>query len=162
MLADELLELSKRLVEHGGAAADQATLRRAVSTAYYALFHLLISEATLNWGRSEYRPQLGRLFEHGSMKRASEKVIAEYNKQLKKKPPVAADDLRIQQQLQTVAEAFIELQEGRIEADYVTSRVWQHDHAILLVDSAARTFDTWTAIRTEPASQAYLVSMLGK
>ena len=52
------------------------------------------------------------------MKRASEKVIAEYNKQVKNKPPVPSDIMRIQHQLETVAEAFIELQEGRIEADF--------------------------------------------
>ena len=49
----------------------QAGLRRAVSTAYYSLFHLLISEATSNWSRAEQRPALGRIFEHGKMKNAS-------------------------------------------------------------------------------------------
>src|SRR5580658_2808224 len=67
--AEDLLELARHLaLEPTGAR--QACLRRAVSTAYYALFHLLISEATLNWGRPELRSELGRFFEHGRMRSA--------------------------------------------------------------------------------------------
>ena len=36
----------------------QASLRRALSTAYYALFHLLISEAVANWNRVNLRQRL--------------------------------------------------------------------------------------------------------
>ena len=60
----ELLELAKHLA-NGNETHRQASLRRAVSTAYYALFHLLVSETTLNWKPVETRAALGRLFEHG-------------------------------------------------------------------------------------------------
>ena len=43
--ADELLELAMAFEWHGS----QAVLRRTVSTAYYALFHLLIHEAVGKW-----------------------------------------------------------------------------------------------------------------
>src|ERR1035438_8098301 len=42
------------------------------STAYYALFHLLIREATGNWKRDVQRARLARTFEHGRMRKASE------------------------------------------------------------------------------------------
>ena len=58
--AQELLELAKGLADLHPEKAHQASLRRAVSTAYYAIFHLLISEATSNWARPELRNQLGR------------------------------------------------------------------------------------------------------
>ena len=53
--ADDLLDLSKQLANLEPENPRQASLRRAVSTAYYALFHLLISEATRNWKRAEHR-----------------------------------------------------------------------------------------------------------
>jgi len=68
-------------------ARRQANLRRSVSTAYYALFHLLISEATLNWARPELRPMLGRLFDHGPMCSASENKEADLNRYLGDDPP---------------------------------------------------------------------------
>jgi hypothetical protein len=44
--ADDLFELAKHLANLEPVNPRQASLRRAVSTAFYALFHLLISEAT--------------------------------------------------------------------------------------------------------------------
>ena len=61
--ADDLLDLAQQLANLKPANPRQACLRRAVSTAYYALFHLIF-EATLNWGRAELRPDLGRVFGH--------------------------------------------------------------------------------------------------
>ena len=74
--AEDLLELARHLANLERIQPRQAYLRRAVSTAYYALFHLLISEATLNWGRSDLRAELGRVFAHGKMKSASVEVRA--------------------------------------------------------------------------------------
>jgi len=44
--AQDLLEQSSHLANREPRRPRQASLRRAVSTAYYALFHLLIQEAT--------------------------------------------------------------------------------------------------------------------
>ena len=70
--ADELLELAQDIANLHPDHPHQASLRRAVSTAYYALFHLLISEATANWQRPELRAVLGRVFDHGPMKQTEE------------------------------------------------------------------------------------------
>src|SRR5438132_9883570 len=85
--ADDLLGLAQHLASLYPAHPHQASLRRAVSTAYYALFHLLVSEATLNWARVELRPALGRLFDHGPMKAAAEIKIAQLNAYFKGNPP---------------------------------------------------------------------------
>jgi hypothetical protein len=50
---------------------NQATLRRAVSTDYYSIFHLLIFESCQLWGSSEHRHSLSRQFDHNLMKTAS-------------------------------------------------------------------------------------------
>jgi hypothetical protein len=43
-LAHDLLQQANHLATYEGANPSQASLRRAVSTAYYALFHLLIED----------------------------------------------------------------------------------------------------------------------
>src|SRR2546422_11077721 len=48
VLHDDLLALARRTLERdaGRGRPRQASLRRTISTAYYALFHLLVHEAT--------------------------------------------------------------------------------------------------------------------
>jgi hypothetical protein len=53
---------------------NQATLRRAVSTAYYSIFHLLIFESCQLWGLAERRQNLARQFDHDPMRTASRLV----------------------------------------------------------------------------------------
>jgi hypothetical protein len=50
-LPEDLLEQAQHLVSGERTRPRQASLRRALSTAYYSLFHLLISEATQLWKR---------------------------------------------------------------------------------------------------------------
>jgi len=69
--ANDLLKEAYHLASRGGKNPKQASLRRAVSTAYYALFHLLISDFVANWKVKSQRDKLARLFEHGRMKGAS-------------------------------------------------------------------------------------------
>ena len=69
---DDLLDVARQLTALHTENPHQASLRRAVSTAYYVLFHLLVSEATANWARPDLRPALGRCFDHGPMRTASE------------------------------------------------------------------------------------------
>jgi hypothetical protein len=64
-LPRELLDSARSL--HQVIPATQATLRRAVSTAYYALFHFLVEEACANWTRPEQRHALARTFIHRHM-----------------------------------------------------------------------------------------------
>src|SRR5882757_780670 len=108
--ADDLLELARHLASLEPTNPGQASLRRAVSTAYYALFHLLISEATINWGRPELRSELGRVFEHGKMKSASTKRRAALQADFAKKPPPSSA-LVISRHLYTVADTFIDMQQ---------------------------------------------------
>jgi hypothetical protein len=51
-IAHELLDQAHHLATYEGTNPTQAGLRRAVSTAYYALFHLLTDEAARGWGSS--------------------------------------------------------------------------------------------------------------
>lgn len=139
----------------------QASLRRAVSTACYALFHLLVSEATSNWSRVEFRSALGRIFEHGKMKNASSNRASELNALLKKTPP-GSPEPTVLAGLLVVTKAFLQAHRQREDADYNTSREWTRTEVWNLIDSVSKAFESWNAIREEPEAQAYLVSLLGK
>lgn len=83
MFHDDLLQLARRTFEldAGPGRPRQATLRRTISTAYYALFHLLVSEATSRMGlrgpdAKRFQRGLGRAFEHETMKLASAAIKA--------------------------------------------------------------------------------------
>src|SRR5580658_11266364 len=69
--AEDLLKQAFLLLNKESKNPTQASLRRSVSTAYYALFHLLIQEASANWSRADTRDYLARAFEHRTMKQAS-------------------------------------------------------------------------------------------
>jgi hypothetical protein len=55
--------------------AQQHATPLAVSSSYYALFHLLVSEAVANWKTGRQRAGLARAFEHGKMKKAAERAV---------------------------------------------------------------------------------------
>jgi uncharacterized protein (UPF0332 family) len=131
----------------------QATLRRAVSTAYYALFHLLIEEACGNWTRREQRPALARVFAHGTMAGASDSRIKRHKN---------AAHGSVEFQLHSVASAFYQLQQERHKADYDLSNKLSAADVELAIGLAADAFETWDTIRNEQIAQDYLFSLLFK
>lgn len=160
--ADHLLEQARHLANRERKRPRQASLRRAVSTAYYALFHLLISEATLNWKRVDQRTLLARFFEHGKMRAASERQRGECNRFINSTPPPAPGrELECMQHLHLVADTFIEAQQQRHAADYDNARPWDREEARTLISQVESAFESWRAIRDEPAAHAYLISLLG-
>ncbi len=78
--ADDLLEQAEFLANRDPLSPKQASLRRAVSTAYYALFHLLIDEAVGNWRVARQRGVLARTFDHGKMKSVCEALVTNFYK----------------------------------------------------------------------------------
>ena len=151
---DELLQQAKELVHKNPIHPTQADLRRAVSSAYYALFHLLIFEACLNWSNDISRPGLARMFEHGLMKKVSKRVTDAG------KMPYAGDDPVIVHKLRSFAGLFVQLQEQRHEADYNIKDAWTLTQSLREMLAANRAFAIWQEIRTEKISQDYLVSLL--
>ena len=131
----------------------QATLRRAVSTAYYALFHSLIEEACANWARPEQHTALARMFVHGIMLGASASRIQKH-----KRAPSGS----VEHRLYLVAEAFYQLQQERHEADYDLSDTYSADDVKLALDLAVGAFENWSTIRNEQIAHDYLFSLLIK
>ena len=114
---EDLLEQAQHLARREPKRPKQASLRRAVSAAYYALFHLLIAEATRNWKRAAQRHSLGRAFDHGQMRTACEKKRKELTAYLNGDPSPSPQRV-LSQHLHTVTDTFIQLQQQRQTADY--------------------------------------------
>src|ERR1700687_3048648 len=153
-----LLEQAKHLANREKKRPRQASLRRAVSTAYYALFHLLIHEATLNWRRAEQRALLARLFEHGKMRAASDRQRGELSAYFKTKPAAGAE-LECARHLHRVADTFFQAQQQRHMADYDNSKEWTRTEVLRQIAFVDGAFRSWRAIRAEPVAQAYLLSL---
>ncbi|MCC6368832.1 MAG: hypothetical protein IT165_35370 [Bryobacterales bacterium] len=105
-------------------------MRRAVSTAYYALFHLLINSAVANWNRWELRHKVARAFEHNNMKEVSKRFQNQQSSYHRGQNPTVVLRLR------TVAAAFVQLQEKRHTADYDNGTFWTRTEALAQVTQA--------------------------
>ena len=150
--AEDLLKQAFLLLNKETKNPTQASLRRSVSTAYYALFHLLVQEASANWSRIDTRIYLARAFEHRTMQQActwAENAI--YDPAIS--PQVVA-------KLRSVARAFRELQLQRHLADYSNATKWDRIKASAKVNQAKTAFHDWKSIRNEFVAQKYLVSLL--
>ncbi|WP_395142382.1 hypothetical protein [Armatimonas sp.] len=73
-LSHDLLEQAEHLTKRERGRPKQASLRRAVSAAYYALFHLLLEDAALQavpGSLASWRPVSARAINHGDLKKVA-------------------------------------------------------------------------------------------
>ena len=158
-LHGDLLALARELAARAGGPPVQAVLRRAVSTAYYALFHMLVHEATgrmFGGDRAELRACLARGFAHRTMKNVARAFMRGAA------PPKLAPALRglpPQQELVRVAEALHILQHFREAADYDVSHALVHTDVVDLVDQAEQAFEDWAAVRGSVQADAFLAGL---
>ena len=106
MNARDLIETAYGLTELSPRRPSQANLRRAQSTAYYAVFHCLaatVANALMGKGRGGAWHQTYRALEHHSARRACQNLQV-----LREFPP----------EIQRFAETFNDLQGARNRADY--------------------------------------------
>lgn len=153
---DDLLTQAGELLHKNEQNSNQADLRRAVSSAYYAIFHLLISEAALNWSRESSRDAFGRMFDHGLMRKASQRILDS------RLFPFDGEDPTLVQNLRTVAQAFVQLQDKRHLADYHNGIRWTHTESLQEVTTVRKALLIWNSIRNQNLAQEYLVSLLIK
>jgi hypothetical protein len=154
----DLLEQAKHLASRDPRKPRQASLRRALSTAYYALFHLLVDEATRMFvAEPKLRRLVGRALVHDEMKQAS----SSFASTMLPKHVAAVSGMIIPPGLQFVASVFVELQEARHDADYnLDRRPFTRSNVQDLVDRADQAFQVWKKVRNEPMAKVYLASLL--
>jgi hypothetical protein len=130
----DLLELAEHLAQLDPRRPRMANLRRAVSSAYYAIFHLLASEASALYAAEPVlAARIIRTLNHADMKKAS-LMIASNKLPKAVQPPTGRYLAPVD--LKAVADTFVKLQQARHEADYDLSRSFRRQEALAFVQSA--------------------------
>lgn len=156
---NDLLEQALHLANREPKRPKQASLRRAVSTAYYALFHLLTSETAKNWKRVDERPSVARMFDHGPMSRACTQKRNELNTYFRMRP-AAGHELEVRKHLHLITNTFVDMHEHRQRADYDEGKKWARTEVLEKIQFVGAAFESWRAIRDEPEAQNFLATLL--
>ena len=157
-LPEQLISQAEFLLRE--AAFNEANVRRTVSSAYYALFHLLIRDAVLNWKHADQHARLARSFDHKRMKDASTAILKEMGNIPIQSTAGADAEQAARFRLSTVAQAFVDLQQARHKADYDVGEPFGPLDAAVDVAQARLAFVTWADVKDEPLAQRYLYSLL--
>ena len=158
MLADDLLQQAHHLATLDLRKPKQANLRRAVSAAYYALFHLLVAAAVQRISPkmpSGLSARISRAFTHAEMKQVCKSIIAG-------NPSEALRELQpggFSPRIKLIAEEFVELQEARHLADYDPSTTFNRARTLAMLLLLDRAFEEWRTIQAAEEANVFLAAL---
>ncbi len=157
-LANDYLEQARHLATRERTRPKQASLRRAVSVAYYALFHLLSDEASKTLVRGlrdsdDLQARTARTLDHGAMARACRAFSAGAL------PPALRFLLPLDADLRLVAERFAEAQESRHRADYNLQANFNRTDTLNFLDQIEEAFDAYTRVQNSDAATYFLFAL---
>lgn len=160
-LANDLLAQARALAANEPRRPRQASLRRAVSAAYYALFHLLVEDAARELTAAQppgLRARLQRAFTHSDMKN----VCSQFGGVSGKSPQKLHTLLSAQLSpgLVTVARTFVDLQEARHAADYDVSTDFNRADALSLIQKVEAAFSAWRHERNSLDARVFMIALL--
>ncbi|MBW3539716.1 MAG: hypothetical protein KY476_05550 [Planctomycetes bacterium] len=157
-----MLEQARHLAKRDRRRPQQGNLRRAVSTAYYALFHFLIDRASRflvgsSGDRTPLRQLLSRAFSHADVALACKSfsggtlpaTIGRY-----------FAGMSIPAQVQNLAETLGLAQQLRHRADYDLAASFNRNDVLSLIDDVEQRIEEWQQVETDPAARLLLVSLL--
>ena len=132
------MEAARALTESGRAPPTQARLRRAVSTAYYAMFHTLAASAAdlfIGPTRNPAWHRAYRALEHGRARSACQQGRA-----MREFPA----------EVRYFAEAFVALQKARQQADYaLNTDAYEESDVLAYIGSAELAISQFEQADTE-------------
>jgi uncharacterized protein (UPF0332 family) len=136
----------------GAPPKSEAELRRAISTAYYALFHLLINVSTSRGVATvALRPYVARNFEHRHMLAVCRKYTGLTVDMTGQPVPV---------EIHRIADSFVQLQNARHKADYNVKDTVTPVEAQTFVQMARDAFADWATVATTSAADSFLTELL--
>ncbi len=157
-LHDALLDQAQQLARWDPRRPKQVNLRRAVSSAYYALFHLLSSGTSALYAiEPGLAARINRTLNHGDMRKSSTMIG---NDKLPKAVQSPRGGYTTPADLKTVASTFVKLQEVRHEADYDLTKTFRRQEVLDYVQLVRQAFEAWERIRKTDDARLYLASFL--
>ena len=140
----------------------QANLRRSISSAYYAVFHLLVDEACrfqigTQHNQAPFRQVLGRAFAHGVMKEACKSFGGgTLKKGVAKGLPVG---FTIPGEIKELASTFVELQEKRHLADYDLTERFKRSDVLTLINEVRNRVESYTKLPATNEKRFFLACL---
>ena len=164
MLHHDLVEQADHLARRETKRPRQASLRRAVSAAYYAMFHSLVTDATalLVPNRpSGLRLQARRAFSHRDMRSACEAFVTQSTPTAHdRRNPRRLMTLPLEPEIVEIAKTFVALQDARHDADYNLSERFDRVRVLAVIERAKQAISRWNRIRAKPNGQVFLTALV--
>ncbi len=163
--AAELIRLARELISGqyspSGSTPSDVVPRRALSSAYYGLFHRLTTTGSMPFaaGGEPLRFQAARAFNHAAMR----KICDAYIRSPARPSPPGLEQLSPtppDKRLIEIAFAFSRLQEGRHVADYDLSAVIKASYVAELVAMAETALADFDTIQSFPETTVFLTALL--
>jgi hypothetical protein len=161
-LAEELLAQARFLASLDPHSPVQANLRRAVSSAYYAVFHLFSAEVAaqiVSCGPSGLRERTQRALNHNAMYKAAESFS-----QSGTRPRNLPADIDLPEPLSkeiiSIAKGFKLLQDERHAADYDVGQSFDRIKVLALVQTAEDIFADWNSEKRSVNAPVFLASLM--
>ncbi len=166
-LHDDLPEQAWHLARRERGRPKQASLRRAISDAYYALFHLLVADVARLLAPAQpagMKNLVGRAFDHGQMRTVCAGFVqgsaGQHGNKSIPSPTRALLTFPFDPALVRVLDAFVRLQATRHLADYDLAKKWTRLDAEYHVLFARSAFADWERFRTTPNATVFLTALL--
>jgi hypothetical protein len=157
-LAVELLAQAQILAAIDPGIPSQANLRRAVSAAYYAVFHLLVFEAVqllVPENPRGLRDRVSRSFAHAEMLKICSAITrSEANEKFG-----SLFGNGISNDLKTVAGKFALLQQSRHLADYDVGISFSRTFTFAGIEHAELAFTSWDRVRNTEEATVFLTAL---
>lgn len=159
-LAGQFLRQARSLSRTAGPGRpQQINLRRSISAAYYAVFHLLINcavESSVPAVPNGLRARAARALQHGELKN----MCRDFSGANPPKVLATVLPVTLSGDLRTIAKNFTDLQEARHAADYDTSLKLSQTDALAAVQQAEQAFQCWQTIQGTDEANVFLSALV--
>ena len=161
-LAEGLLDHARFLANLDPYTTTQANLRRAVSAAYCAAFHLFSAEVAAQVSPvapAGLRERTQRALDHKQMLIVA-KSFSQAGMRASNLPvDILAPD-PVSNELSSIAFSFKDLQEARHSADYDVTKRFDPTEVLALVGKAERIFSDWSVEKNSNNPPVFLASLM--
>jgi hypothetical protein len=161
-LAEELLH-ARFLANLDPRATSRANIRRAISAAYYAVFHLLsaaVAEQVSPDFPAGLRGCIQRVLGHSEMFNMAKAFSQQGKNEAKGLPKGFVLPGPISQELASVSNGFKDLQEARHTADYDVLKQYNPGDELALVQQAEKIFKDWRTEKNSKNAPVFLAAMI--
>ncbi len=153
-LSRDLLAVAQALLRQHRRRPNQAFLRRAVSSAYYGVFHFLIEQATAEIagagpGNALARAFWARKFNHSQMNETCKQIGSQNNwpkSVVENLSPSANAIATPNAEIQRISQTFTTLQQARHSADYDPLKRFTKEGVTQWYESAKEVVTQWQKI----------------